>query len=316
MAFDGAHIIPHELTMDKIKSNPELKHQFITAKHDTTGDFHKSWAKWETFNVKITRHEKIHLYGSLNKFLNKNNLKDMTYMELYRSIKKFTDTLQVSPFKCEVKSYEYGVGIPVDNARKIIDSAITHRLCSTSDIPYPDGGRMRTFVHHKYNEFKMYDKIPKENNLLRIENNILRKSATPDIKIRSLADMLNINECKKLVEYVTTPLREMIFIENIDPIKFNNDKDFELLMSRKYYSYWQELNGINKKQRKKEQELVKKINERYGENIQGYLIDFVKAKCDSLLQVTKEDLAEVSEYLSQFSNNYITGKPPNYTPRT
>jgi hypothetical protein len=296
--FDGTHFIIQGITPSEIQEVKEFKEFFTTTYNISTGEYIESNMD-ERIKIWITKNYEIHFNGSLHKNKDEVNSTDFNYMDLFYQIKWFCITANVSPYRCKVLSQEFGVNLKVKNARKIIYSFISHKNSKVDTKHEKDGGLIKYLTHKEYAIYKVYDKLPETNQLLRFEFVQKRKTATSDLKIYTLADMLSINNHEKLNNYLLNAIKTMIIIEEVDESLLTPDE--KLLMNRKHPEYWEGLSQSKQYNRRKiELRKIERLNNRYGTGLRNELLRKVSDKCNALQAVSIEELRIVQDFLSKY----------------
>lgn len=208
-------------------------------------------------DVKINPKRK-ELSGSLHKHTNtlktaeSQNYNELKLSELFDTINQIEKVFSLDPTNTIIENLEIGININTDESPKYIlnDKLIVWNDKSpTSNKDYKGTGKLYDFQTSQ-NKFKIYDKgkqYKRSENILRIECHIERNEKLSQYGIRTLSDLKNIENLKRLYVFLIDSFDLCLIVDNLESESFNDPKEKEIFLKGINPKTWQTFKGMQKK---------------------------------------------------------------------
>ncbi len=251
----------------------------------------------------------VNLSGSLHKYHNagKHNHNDFAVEDLFKVMADLTNKFQINPFLASLHNLEFGVNVelPMD-AKEFLNAIISYKGKEYEKREFEGGGYMLRFRFNHY-ELKIYDKGLQygiNKNLLRIEIKVKKMEyfTARKIQIQTFADLLNINETKKLIPLLLSAISELLIYDNTIPVKELRRRERELLLNGRNPKFWSALKQNNKENLKYKRRRFRELVSRFGKNdFQKIVLELAKTKLLSLTEMDDKLKEKIALYLNSFS---------------
>lgn len=282
------------------------------------GEWQKfQFIKYNPFIIEIT--------GSIHNYWNNGtNGNDFFINDLFTAIINFCNTLNVNPYHLTIHNLEFGVNIrPQINASAIIKNII----CYKNTLPIKELKTNKYFIEFEMYEyyFKIYDKglqSLKEwkkdiGNVLRVEIKSMTSGFIEDANIKTLADLLIIDNLQVLGRKINKLFKDLVFDDHTINPDLLSKPDYKNYMKLSNPRTWHK-NKDNKTSTIKEQEKrFRVIVNKYGTlQLDTTIATLINDKWNELLTPIDGTIAAINDYLQHCKdcgNSYLeyTRKPNN-----
>jgi hypothetical protein len=207
---------------EAIRINPKLK--FITELYEETGEVKRQISKYQGLTFYVYPNNKIIISGSIHIYFNSgvHNYNDFSFKNLCETINGLCQTFNFSPKEAYLRSFEFGVNINTSiDPNRFIEMIICYGNKSVNTMTVKGAGK-GIECERTNNRVKIYNKslqYKQKENILRIEDKIIRMRYIKDMNIKCLHD---ITKPENLLD-LGTKLSEMF--DNLiihEPIKIEN----------------------------------------------------------------------------------------------
>ena len=314
--LDYFNIYVDKLPAETLLTHPLLYESFTllagTNTHEIKGNV--DLAEYKNLKFKVKYKEKIQIKGSMHKYMQRGtNHHDFSFNDMIASIKEFCSTFKINPNQAKLKSFEFGINLRLD-APKFIKAAVIHQTKTPNTDSYNGQGLSKHFEHQQYT-YKLYDKAAESKSnvpILRIEFKIRKMIIIQKTNIKTFADLLDKNKFLKLKKYLTKPLQEMIFFEQIDTNVLSK-RDAILCSNARDATYWNDLNNIDRETFKYNKKKFYKLLAKHKFNLQKTLIKKTEEKFDFLMSIcTDSNFPEVLQ-CPQINQHFIIAHSPMFS---
>ena len=216
--IDGIEIL-------NLPANPANLHKLdwnISVNTNTGETAHKQTAFINGLFLAAYKSGRVILKGSLAKYNHGNNCKDLTLLELRKTVNELADTLGINPAETDLNGLEIGVNIELPyNPNEFLNSLIVwHRIeplrWTGKNENYVQFGRSQTTL-------KIYSKSLQHDlsgNLLRYEFRIDRMAFAHKLGVKTLADLTAPDKWQSLANELLNTFNGLIYYDNsIDQTK-------------------------------------------------------------------------------------------------
>lgn len=275
---------------EAIRKNALL--DFHTDVKNETGEELRLIAKFKETKIFVYPNHRTLIEGSLHKYFNsgEHNYNDFSFKNLTDTINELCETFNFTPMEAYLRGFEYGVNINTSiNPNRFLEMIVCYGNQSVNKMNISGG---KGIYCRKTNDVvKVYNKgfqYKQKQNILRIEDKIIRMRRIKYLNIKSLHDLTQANNLTELGTMLSEMFDNLIIHE---PIKT------EGLTTAKKRIYEQcgnprEWESINRNQRYKR---LKQYNELIKEN------SIYRVK-----ETIATQIAEKWEYLLKKGDEYTT----------
>jgi len=251
---------------ERLRKNPKFEIEVKTKVDLDSGEEKEICRTLEFKNLKIVvfPSDFVEVTGSLHVFVNDgaHNYDDFTYSRLVQTIGEVATLLDTTPDCLSLHNVEFGVNILLNTSpSKVLDNILNYRFKLPDIETFDGGGYQKDWKQQNYT-VKLYDKALESGliaNILRFEIKARTMKHLKDIKIRTLADLLDIAKLQCLGVKLCQTYTGLIIGENLDTASMSRTERqiYERGMNP---NFWRDL--PNRKQRnyyrKQFEEVIKK----------------------------------------------------------
>ena len=274
-----------------------------------------TWGEWK-FEIKQPYNkEKVNnneppslceITGSFHHFWNKGtNWNDFHFKDLLTSIIDLCNFLQVNPYSMTIRNLEFGVNVrPELNASEVLKNVVCYK--NRESIKAIEDGKY--FTEYKLDDYylKLYDKGLQARklwgidvgNVLRFEIKAMNRGYINDARIKTLADLLKIENLQVLGKKINKVFKEVVFDDNtINPDTLPPHDQ------RNYLRMNNPRNWTNNRKKKsstitaREQRFRAIVSKYGGLKLHSSLKQIILEKTEELLRVNEVDIIQANEYL-------------------
>ena len=235
---------------EALRLNPELV--FKTEVVNATGEETKQIAKYRGLEFFIYPNNKIVIEGSIHKYKNEgeHNFDDFSIYHLSESINEICEKFSFDPREAIIHGLEFGVNIITEiDPTNILKMIVCHGNKSVNTMTVKGAGK-GIVCERTNNRVKIYNKslhYKQRENILRIEDKIIRMRYIKDLNIKCLHDLTKPNKLIQLGKILNEMFEKVIIHE---PIKIESLTKPELKLYDNCGNprFW---TGLNRSQRHK-----------------------------------------------------------------
>lgn len=262
---------------------------------------------YEVWKLNFKSSSFCEITGSLHNYWNKGtNWNDFSIDNLFTSIIRLCNAIQVSPDLLTIRNLEFGVNIqPLVNTSVILDNVI----CYKNHEPKKEIKRNIHFLECAMDNYfvKIYDKglqaRKKWNldvgNILRFEVKAMNNRYLKDANISTLTDLLNIDNLQVLAMKIHKVFKDVVFDDpTIDLNKLSKPerKNYESMILPKK---WTQNRGNKNSTIKAQETRFKTIVNKHGSlQLSETLSELISGKSSELLAINPLLAKEIKQYLN------------------
>lgn len=314
--IDFIKIIVQDIDIPSLLNNDKL--EFTTPLSQQTGELleNRQTAKYKGLVFEVINKSYLILSGSIHKFKNNgiHNADNFYFSDILESLKSLWHEFGINPKYARLKGLEYGVNIKLSGSPKkfIRNSLINYKGDQPSIQTFRGNGYMKEFEKQRY-YVKIYDKglqyhivedapVKETDNILRIEQKVIKMIYLKDFGIITLADLLKPDTLKYLENNLLELIENLLIWNNQTMIEGLSRKDKNTVQNGKNPLFWVNLKEENRKKYYRELRKFKELAERTGANeIKKKIETLTKEKCNELLYINKETRDKLTEFLNDIS---------------
>ena len=276
---------------------------FESTVNNNTGEVKRQKSVFQGLTIFIYPKGKILIEGSLHKFRNKgvHNFDDFTFLEVCRIINKICKMFGFEASKATLHGLEFGVNIRVNqNPTNVLRMIICYGkdVIQKMNISAKAEGLQSVqtnYVVKIYNKSLQY-KPEKLDDILRVEQKILRMRQLRHLEIYTLRDLTDYCKIERLGGILFTMFNELVIYEPLD-VSALSKTELKLYEKAENPRFWEQLSRRMRTHHRQrfEQMIDRHSKQRVKENI----INLINSKWTELLKdkFLKENLCNV------FTNN-------------
>lgn len=271
---------------ERLRQNPNF--EFFSKINPDTGEQLDGKLKAKLRNLIITIHPSglVEIAGSLHKFSNggTHNYDDFTYSRLVQTIGEVATLLYTTPDRLSLHNVEFGVNILLNTSPSmVLDNILNYRFKHTNIDTFDGGGYQKDWKQQNY-IVKVYDKTLESGliaNILRFENKARTMKHLKDIKIRTLADLLDIAKLQRLGVKLCQTYAGLIIGENLDTASMSRTER-QIYEQGMNPNFW--LHLPNRKQRNYYRKRFEEVIIKYGSGLRETVGQLIAEKVGELLK--------------------------------